>query len=336
MSSGHRANSPGQVLSASPPVSVPLSPGCGGSSMASPCDALSAARRTPGATMSDRSRGESGQQHAAACTGFPLGRSRGETARLQRQAEELAPVSRVLLERTAIGPGQHVIDIGCGPRGVLELLVEYAGPGGRIVGLDSDPALVELARSFAVERGWDNVELICADARRSGLPSEAFDLVHARTLLVGLSQPADVLAELVRLTRPGGWVVGMEPDAEHPFCHPRHPAVDRLSELLMHVLAGANGDPYVGRRLAELYRQAGLADVTVQVSAPVYPPGHSRRTVLADLVRSLRAPILGLGLADEGELEEVDAAARAHLTEPETLVVPDLFFLAWGRKPVWS
>jgi SAM-dependent methyltransferase len=247
--------------------------------------------------MSDRSRGEARQQPAATGTGFPLGRSNEETARLQRQAEELAPVSRVLLERTALGSGQHAIDVGCGPRGILELLVEHVGPGGRIVGLDSDPALVELATRFAAERGWDNVELICADARHSGLPSDTFDLVHARTLLIGLSQPEDVLTELVRLTRPGGWLVGMEPDAEHPVCHPPHPAVDRLSELLTRALAGAGGDPHFGRRLAELYRRAGLVDVTVDIRAPVYPPGHSRRTVLADLIRSLRGPILGLGLA---------------------------------------
>jgi len=185
---------------------------------------------------------------------------------------------------------------------------------------------------FAAERGWDNVELICADARHSGLPSDAFDVVHARTLLIGLSQPADVLTELVRLTRPGGWVVGMEPDAEHLVCHPSHPAVDRLSELLTRALACQGADPYLGRRLAELYRQAGLTDVTVEVRTPVCPPGHSRRTILVDLVRSLRAPILGLGLATERELEELDAAARAHLTNPDTLVIPHLFFLARGRK----
>jgi ubiquinone/menaquinone biosynthesis C-methylase UbiE len=279
-----------------------------------------------------RSAGESGQPHAAVDTAFAVGRSCGETARLQRQAEELAPESRVLLERTALGPGQRAIDVGCGPRGILELLVEFVGPAGRVVGLDSDPTLVELAMRFAAERGWDNVELLCADARHSGLPADAFDVVHARTLLIGLSQPADVLTELVRLTRPGGWVVGMEPDAEHLVCHPPHPAVDRLSELLTRALARQGADPHLGRRLAELYRQAGLTDVTVEVRAPVHPPGHSRRTILADLVRSLRAPILGLGLATERELEELDASAREHLTKPDTLVIPDLFFLARGRK----
>jgi hypothetical protein len=59
--------------------------------------------------------GESGQRHAAADTAFALGRSCGGTARLPRQVEELAPESRVLLERTALGPGQQAIDIGCGP-----------------------------------------------------------------------------------------------------------------------------------------------------------------------------------------------------------------------------
>src|SRR3712207_6564628 len=100
-----------------------------------------------------RSGGGSGQPHAAD-TAFAVGRSCGETARLQRQAEELAPQSRVLLERTALGPGQRAIDAGCGPRGILEMLVEFVGPAGRVVGLDIDPALLELAARFTAQRGW--------------------------------------------------------------------------------------------------------------------------------------------------------------------------------------
>ena len=47
-----------------------------------------------------------------------------------------------------------------------------------------------------------------------------------------------------------------------------------------------------------------------------YPAGHSRRTLLPDLVRSLRPVILELGLSDERELAEVDRAVRAHLADP--------------------
>jgi cyclopropane fatty-acyl-phospholipid synthase-like methyltransferase len=48
---------------------------------------------------------------------YLLGRSEGETARLQRQADELTPDSRAPLDRASLRPGQSVIDLGCGPRG---------------------------------------------------------------------------------------------------------------------------------------------------------------------------------------------------------------------------
>jgi hypothetical protein len=40
-----------------------------------------------------------------------------------------------------------------------------------------------------------------------------------------------------------------------------------------------------------------------------------------------------MGLATGAELDELDAAARAHLDDPRTIVVSGLLFLTWGRKP---
>ena len=66
---------------------------------------------------------------------------------------------------------------------------------------------------------------------------------------------------------------------------------------------------------------------------PVYPAGHSRRTVRLDLVRSMRPAILDLELCNEQELAELDRAVRAHLADPRTLMMPHLLVAAWGRKP---
>ena len=97
---------------------------------------------------------------------------------------------------------------------------------------------------------------------------------------------------------------------------------------------GRNGaDPLIGRRVPELFREAGLQEVEVEATARVYPAGHSRRTVGLDLVRSMRPQILEMGLASETELDELDAAARAHFADPRTVVMPHMFFLVWGRKP---
>jgi hypothetical protein len=65
----------------------------------------------------------------------------------------------------------------------------------------------------------------------------------------------------------------------------------------------------------------------------MFPAGHSRRTIRLELIRSMRPKIVGFGLAGERELDELDRAAREHLSDPRTLLMSYLYFLAWGRKP---
>jgi SAM-dependent methyltransferase len=264
---------------------------------------------------------------------YALGSSPGESARLQRQADELAAHSAALLDKVRLRPGQSAIDLGCGPRGILDLLAERVSPGGRVVGLDADPAHTAMAADFAAERRLSGVEIMTADAMSTGLPSGSFDLVHARTLFINLPEPAGLAAEMARLARPGGWVAAMEPDTEYSLCYPPHPAFDRLCEIFRVVFSRNGADIAIGRRVPELFRQAGLADVEVEARVQMFPPGNSRRTVRLDLVRAMRPMVLEMGVATEAELDELDAALRPHLTHPDTITMSGLLFLTWGRKP---
>ncbi len=265
---------------------------------------------------------------------YSLGSSTGESARLQRQADELAPDSSVLLDRVGLRPGQSAIDVGCGPRGIIDLLAARVSPGGRVVGLDADPTHTAMALKFAAASGLGDVEVVTADARRTGLPSGSFDLVHARTLLINVPEPGEVVTEMVRLARPGGWVATMDPDTEYAMCYPPHPAFSRICEIFP-VVFGRNGaDHMIGRRVPELFRAAGLTEVEVEARVQMYPASHSRRTIRLDLVRSMRPQILALGLATETELDELDDAARSHLQDPRTIALSGLLFLVWGRKPI--
>jgi SAM-dependent methyltransferase len=283
--------------------------------------------------MAESSRPATGTKGQDAKAVYALGSSPGESARLQRQAEELAADSAALLDRISLQPGQAAIDLGCGPRGILDLLTGRVAPAGRVVGLDADPAHAAMAAEFAARRGLSSVDIITADARSTGLATASFDLVHARTLLVNVPDPAGVAAEMVRLARPGGWVASMEPDTEYALCYPPHPAFRRLCEIFSVTFRRNGADPWIGRRVPELLRQAGLADVEVEAKVQMYPPGNSRRTLRLDLVRSMRPQVLEMGLASAAELDELDAAARAHLDDPRTIVMYGLLFLTWGRKP---
>jgi len=154
-------------------------------------------------------------------------------------------------------------------------------------------------------------------------------------VLVNISRPAEVVAEMARLARPGGWVAALEADILG-LCYPPHPAVDRVTELLMTGYRHDGADPQLGRRLPRLLRDAGLTEIGVEARTDVYAPGHPQRTVLIDLLRAMRPKIIARRLATGAELDALDAAARRHLAVPDTLTVPVTYFLAWARKPEGS
>ena len=267
---------------------------------------------------------------------YTLGTSQGETDRLVRQAEELLAADSALIDRVPLRPGDSAIDLGCGPVGIFDLLAERVGAGGRVVGLDADPRHVEMAIELVASRRLGNVEVLLGDARHTGLDASSFDVVHARTLLINVPHPAEVVAEMVRLAKPGGWVLSFEPDCDPYVCYPPNPAYDRLAGIFPAVFSRNGADWRIGRRVAELYRAAGLVDVQVEARSDIYPRGHTRRTILVDLVRSMHPYVVELELATDQELEQLFTDALIHLENPDTIVMPNLLFLVSGRKPQTS
>src|SRR5215475_8899431 len=96
---------------------------------------------------------------------YLLGHSAAEEERLRQQADELAANSRWLLDQVGIQTGGRAIDVGCGPRGILDLLADRVGPRGSVVGLEKSGATAALAREFAATRGLTNVTVFAGDAR---------------------------------------------------------------------------------------------------------------------------------------------------------------------------
>jgi SAM-dependent methyltransferase len=265
---------------------------------------------------------------------YTLGTNSGERTRLQRQADDLASHTLSLLEHVEVRPGGRALEVGCVPAGSIELLAERVGPTGSVTAVDIDPAHVALARQFVADRGLDNVEVVQSDARAMNLPSASFDLVHARLLLVNIPSPEEVVAEMVRVVKPGGWVVTDEADGAANLCHPPHAAWDRLHEILQAAYRSDGADLAIGRKLIGLLLAAGLADVGVEARTELQPVGHPRRTILADLVRSMQTKIVERGIASQAELQRLDRHIRQHVGDQQTVAMTCLYFLVWGRRPI--
>jgi SAM-dependent methyltransferase len=263
---------------------------------------------------------------------YLLGYRRAEQERLERQANELTHDSERLFDQIGVRDGWRIVEIGCGPRGCLDLLSNRAGATGRVVGVERSAEQVQRAQQFTADSHLTNVEVVHADARNTDLPEQAFDLATARLVLVNVPEPEQLVAEMVRLVRSGGIVALHEPDSTTQRCDPPHPAQTRLLQLL-NTYAEMNGiDRSIGLRVPRILRELGLVDVRTNALVHVYPPAHGRRLLLLEFVENARSRILDKELIGEVELNELTAALKRHLEDPRTLVVSSLFIQAWGRK----
>jgi hypothetical protein len=157
-------------------------------------------------------------------------------------------------------------------------------------------------------------------------------LAHERLVLVNLPEPERLVAELVRVVRPGGIVALEDIDNVSWVCHPPHESWGVLLHAFLTAFEASGGHPFIGRRLGELLRVAGIDAVHVQAHATTAPLGGYRRGHLLALIGALREKILSLGLLTTSELDGHLAALREHLNDSRTVVIDKLLVQAWGRK----
>lgn len=266
---------------------------------------------------------------------YVLGGTLTEQQRLVLQARWLEEHARALLDQIPIEPGARVVDIGCGPIGIMNLLSERVGPGGVVLGVEREPRFVEMARSELKLRELRNVEVVHADALRTGLEKDTFDLVHARLVLINLPAATQraLLSEMFALAKPGGIIVLQEYDAISYACHPEHPSWNVLLTIYNEAFHKAGGNEYVGRSLASLLRSTGTQNVELLGRVRFPKVGDYQRTHLLSLISSMRDQILASGRTSEALLREHMDALSAHLCDPATTLIDKLLIQAWGSKP---
>jgi SAM-dependent methyltransferase len=264
---------------------------------------------------------------------YVLGGSEAELQRLRAQAAEHETTARWLLGEIGLGEDGRVLDVGCGPVGILPLLSEVVGSKGEVVGLEREARFVRIAKAEMARLGLTNVTILEADALSSGLEDGSFDLVHERLVMVNLPKRAELVARMTALAAPGGIVALQDIDNVSWICEPAHESWTALLSVFHDVFRANGGDPFVGRRLPALLRDAKLIDVRVRVAVDLPAPGEYRRTHLLSLIGSIREKVIASGAMEESELDHHRTALLEHLADPNTLVIDKLLVQCWGRRP---
>jgi len=110
----------------------------------------------------------------------------------------------LLLERSAVAPGESVLEIGCGTGATTVPLAEAAGPHGRVVGVDISEPMLAGARQRLADSGLGNIALVQADAQVHRLEAGGFDLIVSRFGVMFFADPVAAFSNLLPAPRPGG------------------------------------------------------------------------------------------------------------------------------------
>jgi SAM-dependent methyltransferase len=244
-----------------------------------------------------------------------------------RSPDEVATRAQYL-DLLGVGPGDRVLDAGCGTGVVTRDLARRVGPAGRVTGVDPGPALLAAARALAEEAGLaDRIDFREGDVRALPVPADAYDVALAATVLSHVAGGERAIPELVRVVRPGGRVGVFDLDTDSLII--AHP--DRV--LTRRVVAAHSDhgvvDGWLGRRLPGCLAAAGLAGVRVRAFTPLEREPDGFYAGVAERAAELAVQTGALTEAERARwlaaLDEERAAGR--------FLAGRTHLFAWGVKP---
>ncbi len=252
--------------------------------------------------------------------------------------ERGAVVTDAMVDRVALRPGDHALELACGPGSVGIEVARRLAPGGTVVLSDVAAEMVALAAARAEHFGVGNVRTAVLDLEAIDEPDAGFDVVVCREGLMFAFDPAQAVAEMHRVLRPGGrMAVSVWASApENPWLGLVFAAVTEVTGFPVPPPGVPGpfslGDPV---QVDGLLRSGGFADVVVEpLAVPMrardFEEWWRRTSAMAGPLASVLA-----GLPDD----TIDAVTRTLRTsvaphiDAGGLDLPGLALLATGAKP---
>jgi ubiquinone/menaquinone biosynthesis C-methylase UbiE len=225
----------------------------------------------------------------------------------------------------ALGPGQRLLDVGCGPGNLSLDLAARVAPG-HVVGMDVAGPVLSGAEADRKAAGVADVAFARGDVYDLPFGDGAFDVVHAHQVLQHLADPVAALVEMRRVLPPGGLLAVRDSDYSAFMWSPLDPRLDRWMEL-HHAATAANGaDADAGRHLLGWVRASGFSEATYTTSTWTYATEEDRRwwgDLWADRVvgSAFSEQVLAAGLCGADELEAIGKAFRRWSAHPDAVFV---------------
>jgi len=258
-----------------------------------------------------------------------------EAKRLENQGQFLAPLTRRLFEDAGITAGMKVLEVGCGAGDVALLLAEMVGPGGTIVGVDRNPAILQTAWKRVRAAGLAQVSFVSGDILTIALADD-FDAVVGRLILVHTQDKVALLRRVSAHVREGGLVVFQEPDHTNPVATlPRARLFEQAWNWWLEATRRAGLERQMGLKLFGVFVDAGLPAPEMRLERVMGGgPNWGGYDHLASLVRGLLPLIVqsGIATAEEVEIDTLAQRLRDEVVSQRGVVMGLSLASAWTHR----
>lgn len=181
---------------------------------------------------------------------------------LAAQADAIWPQEKLLFDRYRLPIEANVLDAGCGT-GEISLRLAQMFEHARLLGVDVIDDHLERARARCAGLG-ERARFENRSIFELGLPDATFDLVVCRHVLQAIPHAERAVAELVRVTRRGGWIHLIAEDYLMIHFEPRRLDPDDFWTEGPRRFGDAIGtDLRIGRKAYGIVHRLGLADITI-------------------------------------------------------------------------
>jgi ubiquinone/menaquinone biosynthesis C-methylase UbiE len=164
------------------------------------------------------------------------------------------------LRHLPISANDRVLDVGCGS-GSMARLIARSFPQAKVVGVDLREQYLEFAKARARDEGIQNLTFRHGDVFALPFADASFDVVWTKYLLQWVKEPKGALAELKRVTKPGGFFVSCDYVGFAIEHRPAAPEFDRQVREVMAALVDCN----IGRKVSPFMMSLGFQDVHVEM-----------------------------------------------------------------------
>lgn len=236
-----------------------------------------------------------------------------------------------------IGQPAAILDVGCGTgRWAMEVASQF--PRANVVGLDVAPPSPEREASlgYGLATRPDNYAFVAGNVLEGlAFTPASFDFTHQRLLYSAIPQRLwpQVVRELARVTRPGGWVELVEGSLGSVEGQ-TGPAMRQLFDWARQVTAPRGIDLQIGTQLRDFLTGAGLRNVTQrEIKLPIGDGSRLGTLVKTDLVsvcEALGGAIKAAGVADPATF---DAVLRAWQDEMSHYRYYWPVYVVYGQAP---